>query len=85
MGEVNVLALTKNNEFNFLLLIFCCIPHTYIVRYTVLQRTYPAELRAKVRRLAVASLSTPGPQITLLAPSLLGGWGLLPVEASRAG
>ena len=29
----------------------------------LLQRAYLAELRAKVRRLAVASLSTPGPQI----------------------
>ena len=63
---LNVLALIKNNKFNYLL----------FVNYFLLYSTHihnalhgasahlPAELRAKVRRLAVASLSTPGPQIS---------------------
>ena len=40
--------------------------HTHIQTHSatrLLQRAYLAELRAKVRRLAVASLSTPGPQM----------------------
>ena len=52
----------------------------------LLQRAYLAELRAKVRRLAVASLSTPGPQILLLVPSLLGGRGRpLALPAAQGG
>ena len=50
--------------------------HTHIQTHSatrLLQRAYLAELRAKVRRLAVASLSTPTPQIPLRARPVLGG------------
>ena len=65
VDEVNVLALNTNNKsiVGFQILLLC---YTYIhIDARVLQRAYPAELHAKVRRLAVASLSTPGPQIPL--------------------
>ena len=64
VGEVNVLALIKNNKFNYLL----------FVNYFLLYSTHihnalhgasahlPAELRAKVQRLAV-SLRTSGPTV----------------------
>ena len=64
VGEVNVLALKKNTNLiiYFLLIIFCCIPHTYTMRYTVLQRTYLPSYVRKVQRPAV-SLRTPGPTV----------------------
>ena len=54
VGEVNVLALNANSKYDYDPYFSLHVLHTY----------YIAKLHTKVRRLAVASLSTPGPQIT---------------------
>ena len=51
----------------------------------MLQRARLAEVRAKVRRLAVASLSTPGPQMPLRARPTLGGRGRPPAPPAAQG
>ena len=83
MGEVNVLALVKNNKFNYLL----------FVNYFLLYSTHihnalhgaSAHLPGATCEKSVGLRYHFAPLVPLFIRPRLGGWGLLPVEASRAG
>ena len=65
-----------------MLIIFCCIPHTYTMRYTVLQRTYLPSYVRKSKGLRYHC----APLVPLFIRPRLGGWGcFLPTNSLPMG